>query len=409
VSGAIFASAILVARSESATAFGVYVLAFTTLLITSGLQGALVTQPHNVIGATQSGAAYVRYTTATALSQLLFIALTSAIALGAALVALFLDLAPAGLFVALAAANLGFQLLEFCRRVLYTEGRVRTACGIDLLGWGAYLAVLGVLAVMDDLTSVSAVAVLLPALGCAALLGAYRIRDSLGRSIDASAVRRNWTFGKWLAASRIAYWLSSYFYFYLAAFLLGASASGMLRVAQLLFGPLNVFLLTLDTLLPIALARVRHQSGLAGLRQAVRRVFLTLSMPVLAYCVFVALFATSLLSLVFGPRYTESTDLVLLFSVLYVLQYCSQVVSAAYSAQLLTRAVFVAMSGAAAVAVVLGIPLVEILDIDGAVVGMMIGQLVFLVLAGILWRRIAPNQARAVAPEFSTSASKAPE
>jgi hypothetical protein len=194
----------------------------------SGLQGAVVTQPHNILGATRHGVEYVRYTTATALSQLLFLAATSTALVISALAVAQLNRAFAGVLAALAAANIGWQLLEFARRVLYTEGRVRTAFLVDALGWASYMATLGILETTGHLTTASAIFSILPTLGAGALLGWTCIRTSIGRSHDTAAYRENWHFGKWLAAAKATYWLSTYLYIYLAAAILGTSASAYL-------------------------------------------------------------------------------------------------------------------------------------------------------------------------------------
>jgi O-antigen/teichoic acid export membrane protein len=399
ISGSTFAAAVVLARTESATSFGAYVLAVTTLLILAGLQSALITQPHNVLGVARDGADYARYTTATALSQVVFVGVTTLGALLAAALVEVLHPRFASIVLAVGAATVGWQLLEFARRVLYTEDRVRTAFLLDVAGWGGYLLALGVLERVDRLSPVSGVFIMMPTLGAAGVAGILCIRHSLVRAIDKSALRANLAFGKWLAGARVMYWASTYLYIYLSAAMLGAGSSAVSRVSQLLLGPLNVFLLALDALLPIGFARVLHRAGLDGLRQALRRALALTSGPVILYCALTAVFAEPLLRVCFGPRYSGYSEVVRLFALFYFLQYLLQVTASAYNARQMTRALFVVMAGGALTAVVLGWPLISVFEIEGAVGGMIIGDVVFLVLGTILWRRGEGSGPRAAAGE----------
>jgi len=61
---------VLLARTLTRSEFGLFALLYAGLLYAQGLQNALITQPHNVIGATRAGAAYNPYTRTTATTQL---------------------------------------------------------------------------------------------------------------------------------------------------------------------------------------------------------------------------------------------------------------------------------------------------------------------------------------------------
>src|SRR5438105_13187058 len=67
-----FVTMILVAKGlHDKAAFGTFTLVYSALLFANILQFALVTQPHNVIGAARQGEDYCLYTTATAFVQIL--------------------------------------------------------------------------------------------------------------------------------------------------------------------------------------------------------------------------------------------------------------------------------------------------------------------------------------------------
>src|SRR5689334_17508749 len=90
ISGTNFVTMILVARGLSKDAFGDFSLVYCGLLFANLLQTGLITQPHNVLGATRFGQgrrSYVRYTASTAFSQLLLAGLEVFVAASLAAIA----------------------------------------------------------------------------------------------------------------------------------------------------------------------------------------------------------------------------------------------------------------------------------------------------------------------------------
>ncbi|MDE3129916.1 MAG: hypothetical protein KGL16_02085, partial [Acidobacteriota bacterium] len=141
VSGSNFVTIYLFARCLQPSVFGEFVLGYTALLLLTGLQGALVTQPHNVLAAALARRAYRRFTGAMAIAQLALCVVLVA-ALGAASVAMRALALPAaaGVLSGLAAAAAPWFGQEFVRRVLYTRGESRSVALNDLLTYGLQLA-----------------------------------------------------------------------------------------------------------------------------------------------------------------------------------------------------------------------------------------------------------------------------
>src|SRR4029079_2838125 len=79
-----FATLILLARGLSRSDFGAFVLAYTALILLNGIQSALITQPHNVLGQAHLGTGYRRYTTSTAAFQVAFALTAAALVVAAA-------------------------------------------------------------------------------------------------------------------------------------------------------------------------------------------------------------------------------------------------------------------------------------------------------------------------------------
>ena len=378
-----FLTMLVLTRVLDPRPFGAFVLAYTALLLANTIQFALITQPHNVIGATRTGREYAVYTTATAVSQLAFVVPLVVAGGAAAVVAVATGLEFASLFVALVPAAIAWQLQEFVRRVLYTERRMAAAFANDVVSYGGQLAILLVLWRLDDLTAAAALYALAATSAVGALLGAAQLRRAFSRRLDLSTLRENWTFGKWLAGSIIGSSISTHLYAYLVALLVSTAGAGGLKAAQILLGPLNVLLLFLSTVLPIRFARALGSRDTADLGPELRFAYVLTSPFVLVYCAALAVFPGVLLATVYGEKYDAYALVVVLFAVYYVVAYFSHVLAAALTAMKATRSLFKANAASALTTLTLGWLFIERLQVEGAVIGMILAGLV---LTGGYWR-----------------------
>jgi O-antigen/teichoic acid export membrane protein len=389
ISIANFATLLILARALGSAEFGAFVLAYTALLFLNGIQAALVTQPHNVLGQNREEGEYIRYTSSTALGQVVFAAILSVVALVSALAAAKFASHAAAILLALAPAIAASQLQEFVRRVLYTEGRLVTAFTVDLIGYagqvGAFLGLVS-FAKIDAPRALYAAGA---TSAVAAAFGAWKIRHSLRRAVDRGALEENWIFGKWLAAALAASWLAGQLYIYLTAAMRGATAAGVLRAAQIVLGPLSTFLLFLFTILPIRYARTRGRDGDAGLHHALILTYVATAPLVLIYCLAVAIFSGPILRLLYGTSYSKYGDVVVLFSVYYFVLHPVYLLTSALSAKRWTRPLFTGNLYAAALGVVGGWLLILAWGVNGAVVGMIAGALL---LVAVFWHayRLSP-------------------
>lgn len=81
ISATNFVTMVLLARGLSREDFGRFTLVYSILMFANALQSALVTQAHNVLGATRHGEDYDRYTTSTAIGQILLAAIAALLSL----------------------------------------------------------------------------------------------------------------------------------------------------------------------------------------------------------------------------------------------------------------------------------------------------------------------------------------
>jgi O-antigen/teichoic acid export membrane protein len=345
------------------------VLVFTALQTCGILQGALLSRPHNVLGAVRRGRDYADYSTTTALAQ---VALAAALALLAAIAAglgYLSGMSDARLLVACIPAVAAWQLQELGRRMLYTERRLGAAFASDLVAYGGQGVALVLLMRADALTGSSAVLTLAAAFAVGAVAVGWQLRKTLSGTPRRALLGETWHFGRWLGAGELGQWLSTHFTVYLAALVIGPVASAALKAGQALLGPMSVFLTFVTSYLPTQLAHELEAQGTA--ERGSKRALATTLPVVVTYCAVVGVLAAPALELLYGAEYREYADVVRLFALYYVALGFSTVAVAALTARRLTRHVFLGYAASAVVSVAVGWALLAEIGASGAVVGML--------------------------------------
>jgi O-antigen/teichoic acid export membrane protein len=382
LSGTNLAGTVLLARAVSTSEFGAFALAFAGLMLAGSVQAALITHPHNVLGAMSQGEAYRRYTTTTAIGQLLLCALGSLIVIASWVAVRATDWPDASLLPPLAGAVFAWQAQEFLRRVLYTEGRVRSALVNDSLTYGTQLSLLCLLHWVSALSAVRALHIITASSLLGAGVGWWQLRKSFSSKAEWKAARHNWDYGKWLLGASIAAdWLATQLFLFVAALALGRAFAGILRAFQAVFGPARIVVQAVAATLPTRLIRASTGGGEEAWHREWRGT-LILAIPLLtAYCVTMTLVAVPVLRLVFGPEYASHAGALGLYGLASWLGYLTVFGAAALRSRNRTRIVFIC-EALSLIAIPLTLPLIPWLGLIGVIISMIATDLSLVVL---LW------------------------
>ena len=387
ISVANFLTMVLLARALSPTGLGSFVIVYTGLLFAATLQAAMITRPHNILGAALQGDDYVRHTTATAVSQVAFATAAALIAIGSATAIHVLRWSFSPLLLALAPALAAWQMQEFFRQVMYTRRRVSQAFANDLISYGGQVGVLIAIWRLGALSGPNALYVLAGTSALAAAVGLWQIRADLGRALSWRPIARNWAFAKWLLGANLASWVSDQAYPLFTAAIVGVAATAALRAVQNLVAPAHVVLNAFQTL---ATPRASAEYGRGGKRALV--AFLALASllaiaPLLVYWLTVGFLGRQLLTLLYSGRYTEYAPLVWLFSLGYLVLHVTQALSIGLMAIHKTRAIFYGRLAAIVVTFSGGIGLVWAFGVYGALLGSILTGVTFTaVLSYHFWK-----------------------
>jgi O-antigen/teichoic acid export membrane protein len=360
---------------------------YGVLLFCNIIQSTLITQAHNVLAATRTGHDYRRYTGSAAVQQLMIVAIEVMLVAPIALVGYFIGWTTTAMLIALIPAIVAWQLQEFVRRVLYTEGRYGDAFLNDVISYGGQTIIIAGLFFQQHhggraFNGAAALYALAITSAIAALLGIWQLRHSMERAPAREHAKENWHFGKWLLGGEMLGWASSiHMQLWLATLIIGYVASANLKAAQILFGPTRVITYFLATVLPIRFARTLHRDGLPGLRHGVKSAFAILVPLVGMYCLLLAIFPRPLLNLVYGPVYAEEAATVLkLYALNAFLSYLQMVLAAALTASRKTHFIFAGSVVGCVIALTMGPLLIWWKGPNGAIISMITSTLVVTVL-----------------------------
>ena len=304
VSGANFLSTMLIAKMLSVDDFAMYSLASLAVLFFSSFQRTLITQPMNVLGATESLSQLSdRYISLLRLQRILIpLAIFFMVLLGTAFF-------PHVWIVFAACAYLAaFFLQELVRRFYYTRNKIDLALHNDLIGYGGQLALLTLIWVCEMHNAALAFFALAFSAIIAFLWGNNAIfRDKL-RAAHApkpvtNVLQEHWRMARWVVLSQFVFWGASQVYPFMLASWGSFRSVADFNIAVSILNALNIVRLMLGNYLPSRVTRVYAKDGTIGLRRyLLKLIFLCGGISVFIILTLI-ISADWLISLLFGDKY----------------------------------------------------------------------------------------------------------
>jgi O-antigen/teichoic acid export membrane protein len=394
VSGANFLLSVLLGRWLSATGYGAFAIAFSVFLFLSGFFSALLTDPMRVLAWRPSRqlAAYLHVLLRLQLVSGLTVAGLLLVAAGVARWG-GSTLAPALLGLACAAPFV--LLFQFFRMSCYLQTRPEWAV-IHSAGYAALaLGGLAALRAANWMTPFSAF--LLMGVASAAAAASYFLFVFPRKSAEPATrmdtvpvvLREHWGFGKWLVASALVYWLSGAVYLPLLGGIVGLEAAGALRAMQNLVLPLEQIIVALGLLFVPWVARGRTERGLDFARGASRKICAVYASLSLVYLCFIVAAGRRGIDLLYGADgYGHYAWILPWLALASLLASTGHGLVVGLNAAEQPRGIFWSRTSSALVTVAIGLPLLSVWKLGGAVAGMVLAAAVALVSLWCWHRRI---------------------
>jgi O-antigen/teichoic acid export membrane protein len=400
VSAMNFVSSWMLARSFPTAQFGAFALAYTGLMLVTGLQNAVIAQPHNVLAASWKDQRYARFTTRLWGAQLLIsLAGAALLTLAAALAHYVVRTDRFDIVFLLALVMVPWMAQEYVRRVLYTRAAARDAAINDLLCFGGQLAGV-VFLVKSSFAGAHTAKAALIVIGIASLLASIVGLVRLGRRGELDwhwggiagvmgAWREAWGFGRWLLAQNVVTWFGVNGNIWVVGALLGTHSVGVYRAVIHPVNTINPLRQAAYAFLPSRAALALQSGGEEGLRRWVRVLFPVLLLPLLPLAVILIGAPHWVLTLFFGERYS-GPGLPALLAIAALAQFVAFArfpMDVALLAARATKVLFLISLLPVLLLLVVGVPLISNLGVFGVAISSLVITVSLFVVTAMVYRR----------------------
>ena len=379
VSACNFLATLMVGRFAGVSEFSSFVLAYTSVFFLGNLHRALVTQPLNVLGASEAAAAV--YARAADLLRAHVWLIPIAVLL---LVLTGLRFFPsANLLASVALYLVLYMLQEFVRRWWYTRGLIGHALRLDLLMYGGQVLGLLALGLAGKLSAAAAFVVMSVVAGLCVLVSLPLLGTMWRCKAVRAGVRANWQLGKWLLATVLASWLANHVFPYLLV-TVGPEAVAMFAAARNLLNVVNVLVQTANNYLPTQLRRLMAQGDAPAVRGYFVEVLAIVGLGAGLVCLCAAIWSPSLLRWVYGPAYASGARVMVVLALGTFFIALGAVVGALSLALGDARSSFIANAVAALFTLSIGLELVHRFGVVGAAVASSVGIMIAVAVQTLL-------------------------
>jgi len=385
VSATNFLTNILLARFMGMREFGIFVLAWMSVLFVNSLQTALIVAPMMSIGAQQEERDRPSYYGAVVFQELVLVS--------CCFVLVFVGLRSSGRFfphaeltslaLPLAVAAFAYQMQDFVRRYFFATHRSGCALANDALSYLTQLPLLLVLYRTGHLNSGTA----LWAMAGTSLVGMAAgwlwlepivFRWGWIRSVS----RRHWGVSRWLAGSALLIWTSGNLFVLAAPVYYGAAEAGVIKASQNLMGVTHVWFQGLDNVVPVETARRLREGGVQAMLAYTRSILIRWGGLTLLFALVMAIAPGLWLRLTYGAQMAQYGYILRLYALIYVFVFVGGPMRAALQALECTAPIFWSYLAMTAFAFSCAVPMAKWLGLSGTMFGLLGAQVLFQSIVG---------------------------
>jgi O-antigen/teichoic acid export membrane protein len=403
VSGTNFLTNVMLARFMGLREFGVFVLAWMSVLFVNSLQTALIIAPMMSIGPKQEEEDRPSYFGAVVFQELILVS--------CCFVVVFAVLKIYGNFfhhtdilqlaAPLAVSAFAYQGQDFVRRYFFATRHGRRAFADDALSYLTQLPILLLLHKAGHLNTATALWVMAGTSILGQVAGSFWV-EPLRFQWDAikAVSRRHWKISRWLGASALMQWTSGNLFVIAAPVYYGAAAAGVLRASQNLMGVTHVWFQGLDNVFSVETARRFREGGVQSMLSYTRSILVKWGGLTLVFAAVMAAAPGFWLRLTYGPEMVQYGYILRLYALLYVLVFLGGPLRAALQALEFTVPIFWSYLVMIPFSIAFAVPMAKWLGLNGTMLGLLGTQVLFqgIVAAALLVRSSRLSREASLAP-----------
>lgn len=398
VSGTNFLTNVMLARFMGLREFGVFALAWMSVLFVNSLQTALIVAPMMSIGPKQEEKDRPAYFGAVVFQELVLVVSCFLLVFAALKTSshFFRHANLKQLALPLAVSAFAYQMQDFIRRYFFATRQSRRALVDDALSYLTQLPILFLLHLEGHLNSATALWVM-AATSILALVPGWFWMEPLKFNWQwiKSISRRHWKFSRWLVGSSLLQWTSGNLFIVAAPIYYGAAAAGVLKASQNLMGATHVWFQGLDNVVPVESARRLRESGVHDMMAYIRSILLKWGGLTLLFALVMAAAPSLWLRFIYGPQMAQYGYILRLYAVIYLIMFFGAPLRAGLQALEFTVPIFWSYLAMTCFAFAFAVPMAKWLGLFGTMLGLVGIQVIFQSIVGfsLLFRsrRVARN------------------
>ena len=386
VSGANFATNVILARALGIREYGVFALSWMAVLFVASLQWAFIVSPMMSVGPKQEEHNRPFYYGAVLIQELAFAALSVA----GLLIVLRLSVLHfpqwnvQGLGVPLSFAAFSYLLQDFIRRYFFSTRQSKLALLSDAISYLTQIPIILLLSHRPNFSSAMALWII-GATSIVSFLASWAWFESV--KFRATTLRevaiRHWKISRWLAPSAFMQWSSGNLFIVAAPVYYGAAAAAVLRAAQNIVGVAHIWFLGLENVVPAEAARRMHNQGLDATFDYIKQIIFRWGLITVGFVSVISFRPDFWLRLVYGPKYVGYGHILQLYALLYLMYFFAGPFRAGLQALEYTAPIFWSYSIMTIFSLACAGPLTRLLGLNGAMLGMIVTQFLGQLVVGI--------------------------
>ena len=386
VSATNFLTSVMLLRFMGLREFGVFTLAWMSVLFVNSIQTALIVAPMMSIGPKQEEKDRPFYFGAVVFQELVLVF--------CCFVLVFLALKVSGSFfphqnlrhlaLPLAVSAFAYQMQDFVRRYFFATRQNRRALADDSLSYLTQLPILLFLHKTGHMNSATALWAMAGTSILGLALGWFWMEplDFRWEWIKSISLR-HWRVSRWLTGSALLVWTSGNVFLLSAPIYYGAAAAGVLKASQNLMGVTHVWFQGLDNIVPVETARRLRQGGVPSMLAYTRSILMKWGGLTLLFAIVMAAAPGFWLRLIYSPEMAQYGYILRLYALLYVIVFVGGPLRAGLQALEFTAPIFWSYLTMTAFAFVFAMPMAKWLGISGSFFGLIGAQVVFQSIVGV--------------------------
>lgn len=386
VSATNFLTNVMLARFMGLREFGVFALAWMSVLFVNSLQTALIVAPMMSVGPKQEEKDRPSYFGAVVFQELVLVCCCFVLVFAALkFSSIFFPQADLQrLALPLAVSAFAYQMQDFIRRYFFATRQSRRAFADDALSYFTQLPILFFLHRAGHLNTASALWVMAGTSILGLVAGWFWVEPiEFHPQWIKSIARRHWKISRWLGASSLLQWVSGNLFVIAAPVYYGAAAAGVLRAAQNLMGVTHVWFQGLDNVVPVETARHLRDGGVHSMLSYTRSILVKWGGLTLMFAIVMAAAPGFWLHLIYGPEMVQYGYILRLYALLYVFVFMGGPLRAGLQALEFTVPIFWSYLAMTAFAVSFAVPMAKWLGLSGSLLGLIGSQILFQSIVGV--------------------------